>query len=548
MSATNPPDPNVNTFNNLYWISGDTSLTQDVADKRYLRFPTAQGTENLAAINVAGIAGFNNEIVQTGATNNIIQDLTLVGDQNLLKATDIYGDLNLRRPTAGLANGGALRLWDITNNTSGNSVQIYNNGTTMSLVNLNNGGATTFTTNDGGGASLTPLSLSNASVILGVPTLPYKPITMSSLSAADRSIDNVYYQLRDANNLATTTGQIYAGTGVFNYDNDANGGTHNFATNDGAGVQTIPLSFNSVDMSIATTNPPTCSAVQPVASDSSTKIPTTAWTQGAIDAKIPTSLLGLNNTWTGTNDFVNLGTGSLTSSAVQPVASDSSTKVPTTAWVQTAIAAAPAPVLQTNTAEHYSTANNNTYPFGTNPATIPLINFADVDTYASTYGVQFWDAVVFDFVFNLTISGVNTNFTDAGGVGINNSQVSGTMYVYPTAFTTTTALSFPYFYLNGGIGSSGSGSSTYYSCPVTAYTPNGRPFWVNGLLNGANAMVCMPCNTIRNSTNAQLVFYFAPINWNNTTQCNWSLSITLRNSGKIPVSKITTQNFNINNI
>lgn len=32
------------------------------------------------------------------------------------------------------------------------------------------------------------------------------------------------------------------------------------------------------------------------------KMPTTDWTQGAIDAKIPTSLLGLNNTWTGTTN------------------------------------------------------------------------------------------------------------------------------------------------------------------------------------------------------------------------------------------------------
>ena len=42
----------------------------------------------------------------------------------------------------------------------------------------------------------------------------------------------------------------------------------------------------------------------------------------------PVNLLPLNNVWTGTNDFNNLGTGSLTSLAVQPVSSDSSTKIP----------------------------------------------------------------------------------------------------------------------------------------------------------------------------------------------------------------------------
>jgi len=60
MSSTNPPDPNVNTFNNLYWINSDVPITQAEADKRYLRFPTAQGTENLKAINVSGVATFNN--------------------------------------------------------------------------------------------------------------------------------------------------------------------------------------------------------------------------------------------------------------------------------------------------------------------------------------------------------------------------------------------------------------------------------------------------------------------------------------------------------
>ena len=548
MASYLPPTENLAIFDPSVFRTRDTDgLTYDEASKYFLKFPNAQGEENLQAINVNGVATFNSDIIQAGATNNIVQDLTLVGNQNLLKATDIYGDLNLRRPTAGLANGGALRLWDITNNTSGFSSQIYDNGTSMLIDNLNNGGTTNFTTTDGAGVQTNPLQINSTSTIINNATNMAKPLTMTSATAAERMVNTTYVNLLDAT-TGVSDGVIYGNGGNFVYDNNINNGSHNFATSDGAGVQTIPFQFDTANMTIATTNPPTCSAVQPVASDSSTKIPTTAWTQGAIDAKIPASLLGLNNTWTGTNDFVNLGTGSLTSSAVQPVASDSSTKIPTTAWVQTAISAIPAPILQTNTAEHFSTANNNTYPFGTNPATIPLINFADVNTYAGTYGVQYWDPVVFDFVFNLTISGVNTAFTDAGGVAINNNQVSGTMYVYPTAFTTTTALSFPYFYLNGGIGSTSNGASTYYNCPITTYTPNGRPFWVNGLINGANASVCMPCNTINTGTTAQLVFYFAPINWNNTTQCNWNMSITLRNSGKIPVSKITTQNFNINNI
>ncbi len=47
---------------------------------------------------------------------------------------------------------------------------------------------------------------------------------------------------------------------------------------------------------------PTTAGVVPVSSDSSTKIPTTAWVQSAISGS---SLLPLNNTWTGTNNFSN---------------------------------------------------------------------------------------------------------------------------------------------------------------------------------------------------------------------------------------------------
>jgi hypothetical protein len=45
-------------------------------------------------------------------------------------------------------------------------------------------------------------------------------------------------------------------------------------------------------------------------------------------------LLGLNNTWTGTQNWTNTALGALTSSATQPSYTDSSTKIPTTAWVQ----------------------------------------------------------------------------------------------------------------------------------------------------------------------------------------------------------------------
>jgi hypothetical protein len=65
MSVNIPPNPDVSTFNNLYWISADDALSQAEADLRYLKFPVAQGTENLSSINVNGIATFNNTALPT---------------------------------------------------------------------------------------------------------------------------------------------------------------------------------------------------------------------------------------------------------------------------------------------------------------------------------------------------------------------------------------------------------------------------------------------------------------------------------------------------
>lgn len=54
MSVNPPPSPNVNRFNNLYWISADDGLTIGTGDLRYLKFPNAQGTETLLTTNVNG--------------------------------------------------------------------------------------------------------------------------------------------------------------------------------------------------------------------------------------------------------------------------------------------------------------------------------------------------------------------------------------------------------------------------------------------------------------------------------------------------------------
>lgn len=77
MSTNTPPNPNVDTFNTLYFKSGTGNLTIEEADLRYLKWPVAQGTENLRTVNISGVltasAGVKTNIIQaaTGTTIDI---------------------------------------------------------------------------------------------------------------------------------------------------------------------------------------------------------------------------------------------------------------------------------------------------------------------------------------------------------------------------------------------------------------------------------------------------------------------------------------------
>ena len=54
MSVYSPPIEDVAIFDTALFSAGDTLLTQSAADRRYLRFPNAQGTETLQNTNVNG--------------------------------------------------------------------------------------------------------------------------------------------------------------------------------------------------------------------------------------------------------------------------------------------------------------------------------------------------------------------------------------------------------------------------------------------------------------------------------------------------------------
>jgi hypothetical protein len=68
MAQYPPPIENVPIFDTNLFEDPNDSLTISKADKRYLKYPNAQGDENLQGISVSGTAVFNNTLTANGAT------------------------------------------------------------------------------------------------------------------------------------------------------------------------------------------------------------------------------------------------------------------------------------------------------------------------------------------------------------------------------------------------------------------------------------------------------------------------------------------------
>jgi hypothetical protein len=174
MADYNPPIENLPIFDPSVFNTGDQYITQNDADKRYLRYPNAQGTENFGQINVNGTATFTTSAVMK------------------------------------------------------------------------------------------------------------KPLLLNSTTSSDREIQNTTYTMIDKTGN-TSVGKLYADIADFYYECNGNGKSHIFLNNSISGAQSTTLQMNTSNFIINSTNLPTAPlATLPASTDSSTKIPTTAWVQSAI--------------------------------------------------------------------------------------------------------------------------------------------------------------------------------------------------------------------------------------------------------------------------
>lgn len=176
--ATYAPPSNIEDltiFNPAYFESADQTLTQSEADKRYLRFPNAQGTENLQAINVSGIANFNTNInVGSSSTANNTPTLT-TNKTNMVIGLGGQGKMDIECPV-NLGGFASLNLTTAQVNLSSNSNILQTSGT------QNNLNKTSFLTANGSSATPT-IDITDTTATKSILVLPnsgagsYNPAT-----------------------------------------------------------------------------------------------------------------------------------------------------------------------------------------------------------------------------------------------------------------------------------------------------------------------------------------------------------------------------------
>lgn len=158
-------------------------------------------------------------------------------------------------------------------------------------------------------------------------------LTMINADANLRQFTGSFFNVRDI--TANSVGlQLYQNGQTTIFDNNASvGGAFVFACNDSIGTQITPFEFNTSTMTITennltltTVNPPTCSAVQPAFTDNSSKIPTTAWVQGAINLASSTATVTYTTNQSvvipdGTRfiDILCMGRGGIAGVMVEPI-------------------------------------------------------------------------------------------------------------------------------------------------------------------------------------------------------------------------------------
>jgi hypothetical protein len=564
MSSTNPPNPNVDAFNNLYWTAIDEALTTIDGDKRYLRFPTAQGKETFQNIDVNGISQFNTNITFGSSTSADLTPIFTTNKTNIIIGVGGEGQMDIECPLS-LSNANITQTDQQVGSFNTLQSTTFSNTAVGSLTSS----ATQPASNDSStnvpttawvqtAISTTPSILCSNNTFTGTNDFT-NDITIGSPSSTNFTpiftTNNTKLELGSGGSgkINVNCPLEVQGFGILNLTSaPLNLNANANITQAGQGVSNLNTLQSTTFINTAVGSL-TSSATQPASNDSSTNVPTTAWVQTAVDAKIPTSILGSNNTFTGTNDFTNTAIGSLTSSATQPVSNDSSTKVPTTAWVQTAISSVEAPIdLSLNSLIiNSSTLTQSTFGITNNWNSNSAISFSGTGSIASQFTTM--GAILANRYLLITsgeVSAGQTQLPPANAITslfeinftfFNNSfwgQTTCFLQLYPNRFFNNLS-DVPKWNINNNINGNGN-----YEQTSTLYAPNGRWYWTYqqnfSLLSGAQAYL-VPKN------NSVVVFFVIPdgYSFECSAKClDASLMTTNGSSWNLQVGNTTTYVFN----
>lgn len=326
MATYPPPQGNPAQFDSALFTTNDDFLTIEEANGRYLKFPFAQGAENLQQTTINGVLNANstatfNDIVTIADGSNVstieqtaltldIENTVPSGTINITSDNISFTTPTLPTTTAVLppANDNSTKLsttawvqqaiaaaggsgnngWslNIANSTTQTSYDVLVGGpgnlrtsTFNGTINTNTLGFDTATAN----TSLTTPLINGVSNTLGLSStninLTGTTDIQGSLKVSDVTTGTKETTISQANNILTISNGENSGEVIVSVK-DSVGTTSNIID-----AVSNNLTINSDNISLNGSNPPTSNSTQPVFTDSSTKIPTTTWVQGAIPVK-----------------------------------------------------------------------------------------------------------------------------------------------------------------------------------------------------------------------------------------------------------------------
>ena len=294
MSVQPPPYPSVDTFNNEYWVSTDstTGLTLSQAQALFLQFPVAQGTETLQVVKVT------DEVVMSNGSNTTTLNVT--AQNNLLFTSSVEGGgIEITDPTTtnvvlssfdyGLVVNKAVSV----SNASNDNIVILQ----ADKINSNQLNILGSTTDTSGNLYVSGI----ATMGTQISTANSNNTTLATTAFVTNAISGIVPQpLGNYAELSNTVSQTFTGDNVFSLYPTITADLPVSTTNDNQIATTAFV--QSVVSSISPVTPITGQAYLADSSNSTTPQVFTGYNQFNQDLNIQ-GILQYNNTLTG-GDFV----------------------------------------------------------------------------------------------------------------------------------------------------------------------------------------------------------------------------------------------------